>query len=129
MKRPAKKAAKRPAKRAPTAKATAKAPAKRAAAPRKQEMSASHKRVNRTLRLLMADQECAQADLADVLNIDPAQVSKAFSGLRSWKLDDLTTMADFFDVEPKIWFEDPANLLSGLERLKRRSAKSDVGRV
>lgn len=60
---------------------------------------------------LLGHRRKKQVDLAKVLGFDSGTMSRALNGKRKWTLDDIVAMADFFEVSPALFFEDPANLI------------------
>ena len=67
--------------------------------------------VARIARVLLADRNLSQTDLARNLSLDSGQVSRAMSGKRKWTLTEVATMAKFFDVSVALFFDDPDTLL------------------
>jgi antitoxin component HigA of HigAB toxin-antitoxin module len=67
--------------------------------------------VARIVRTLLVHQGRQQVDLATHMGVTPSVVSKALTGKRTWSLDDLVVMAEFFEVSPALFFEDPESLV------------------
>lgn len=77
--------------------------------------------IPRVTRTLLAHQNKTHTALAEHMHIGPSLLSKKLSGLRGWSADDVAAMADFFDVEPELFFRDPEQLI------RQRSATGDTG--
>ncbi len=67
--------------------------------------------VNRNVKILLARDDMSRKDLADAMGYDPAQVSRSLSGLREWKLADLTKLAEVFNVSVALLLDDPDSLV------------------
>lgn len=74
-------------------------------------MSTANDNIPRIVRTLLAHQGKQQADLAAFMNVTPGVISKLLSGRRAVSVDDVVRMADFFDVSPALFFDDPATLV------------------
>lgn len=77
----------------------------------KQRNTTPNDNVTLIVRTLLAYRGRQQADLAEYLGMDTGSVSRALNGKRKWTLDDLVSMADFFDVSAALFFEDPHTLI------------------
>ncbi len=74
-------------------------------------MSTPRENVARIVKTLLTHQNKTRTELASSLGVHPSAVTKALNGQRSWAVDDLVTMADFFEVSPALFFEDPDTLV------------------
>jgi len=68
--------------------------------------------VTTVARMLMGRRGMTQTDLANVLDIDKALVSRVFADKRTWQLEEIEDMAEHFNVGPAIFLEDPDDLIS-----------------
>lgn len=68
-------------------------------------------RTSTIARILMARRGMTQTDLAKVLDMDKALVSRLFAGKRMWQLDEIEDMARYFKVDPALFFEDADRLI------------------
>lgn len=66
--------------------------------------------VSRTVRVLLADRGMDQNHLATLLGMDKATLSRALTGHRAWKLDDIEALAAAFDL-PVSYFFEPADTI------------------
>lgn len=63
-------------------------------------------------RILMAFRGgMTQSDLARLMGVDKAVISKSFKGFRPWKIEDVEALADVFDVPITRFFEPPEDVL------------------
>lgn len=67
--------------------------------------------VTATVRMLMGRRGMTQTDLAKVLDIDKALVSRSFAGARIWRLEEIAGMARHFNVDPDLFLRDPDDLI------------------
>lgn len=67
--------------------------------------------IPRVVRTLLAHQTKQHAALAEHMHIGASLLSKKLGGLRGWSADDITAMAEFFDVPQQLFFDDPENLV------------------
>lgn len=67
--------------------------------------------VSRIVNILLARDELRKQDLALGLDYDPGTITRAMQGKRSWTLDDLVAMAEFFEVPVSLFFEEPDSLV------------------
>lgn len=94
----------------------------------RQEGKTLQSSVSRIVNVLMAGGNpraiaSTQAELAQVLDIDPAALNRALRGGRRWSIEDIANLADHFGVSVSIFFEDPSDLF----KLQIRSrCSSDV---
>jgi transcriptional regulator with XRE-family HTH domain len=66
---------------------------------------------NEVITLLMKMRGLSQDGLAQILGISQTQVSKRITGLASWRLDDLETLADNCHIPMTLFFESVPTVL------------------
>lgn len=74
-------------------------------------MSTPSDNVARIVKTLLVHQGKTRGELAESLHVHVSAVSKALSGKRDWDVNDLVTMAEFFEVSPALFFEDSRTLI------------------
>jgi antitoxin component HigA of HigAB toxin-antitoxin module len=62
--------------------------------------------VSRNVRILMAERGLTQATLADDTGLRPDALSLSLRGKRKWHLDDLSVLANYFDIPAQLLLED-----------------------
>jgi transcriptional regulator with XRE-family HTH domain len=67
--------------------------------------------VPRIVRTLMAARAVSLSELAEHLGIGRSSLSERLTGKRRFTLAEVADMADYFEVSPAVFFEDPANLI------------------
>ena len=72
------------------------------------------------LRTLMSAAGISSADIANVLGISKASLSERLSGKTRITADELATLANFFGVDPGIFFKKPEELLGFDATLRSR---------
>ena len=74
-------------------------------------MNTPNSNVARIVKTLLTHQGKSRSELAQALHVHVSAVNKAISGQRSWDVNDITRMADFFEVSPALFFEDAETLI------------------
>lgn len=77
-----------------------------------QGMSTPNNNVSRIVRTLLTHQGRTRAELAAHFQVHPSVITKALSGRRSWDVDDLVKMADFFQVGAATFLMDAEDLIA-----------------
>ena len=67
--------------------------------------------ISRIVRILLARDEMRQQDLADALDYETATITRKMKGEREWKLNDIVSLAEFFEVPVSLFFEEPDSLV------------------
>lgn len=75
-------------------------------------MNTPNSNVARIVRTLLTYQDRTRSELALSLGVHVSAVNKALNGRRSWDVNDLAAMAEFFNVSPALFFEDSERLIS-----------------
>jgi transcriptional regulator with XRE-family HTH domain len=70
--------------------------------------SARDRDVAYIVKMLLTDRGLKQNDLAEVLRLDSGGLSRALGGKRKWTIDDLESLAAFFDVPFTYLLEQPS---------------------
>jgi len=67
--------------------------------------------ISRIVRILLARDEMRQQDLADALDYESATITRKMKGEREWRLADIVSLAEFFEVPVSLFFEEPDTLV------------------
>lgn len=87
-------------------------------------MSNTQRDIARVVKTLLAHQNKNQSDLAAYMNVGHSAISKALNNPhRSWTVDELLKLADFFEVSPMLLLDGPENLI----RAGRKSPTTESG--
>ena len=81
-------------------------------------MSNANDNVSRIVRTLLTHRTRSRAELATHMGVHVSAVNKAMIGRRTWDVDDLVKLADFFDVSPALFFEDAESLIPTIGELR-----------
>lgn len=73
------------------------------------------RRIGKNIETLLSTSMTEQGRLAAAIGMETSKMSKALSGHRRWKSDELEAIADFFDVPIDRLFHGPK--IEDLERL------------
>lgn len=76
-----------------------------------QEKPLISENITKIVKMLLARDDMRLQDLADALNYDAGTITRSISGHREWKVTDLVTMAEFFEVPISLFFEEPSSLV------------------
>lgn len=91
-------------------------------------MSDPNGNVSRIVRTLLTHRDRSRNELAAFMGVHVSAINKALTGKRSWDVDDLVKLADFFQVSPCLFFEDVDALIpadGGLRTNLRATAGYD----
>jgi antitoxin component HigA of HigAB toxin-antitoxin module len=64
-------------------------------------------RAGRVVKILLAQHDRRQSELADHLGMDTGTMSRTIAGKRKWTLTEIEQAAEFFDVSVALFFERP----------------------
>jgi len=67
--------------------------------------------VSRIVRILLARDEMRQQDLADALDYETGTITRKMKGEREWRLNDVVSLAEVFEVPVSLFFEEPDTLV------------------
>ena len=67
----------------------------------------------------MAMHQETQSDLAGLLDVDQASISRRMRCKIDWQITELDLMAEHWNVSPSIFFEEPGEILTRVQNLKR----------
>ncbi len=67
--------------------------------------------VARIVRILLAARDQNAADIAASWGVNQSVVSRLLHGQRRWTIEDIDRVAEFFDVSPALFFDDPETIV------------------
>lgn len=67
--------------------------------------------ITKVVQHLMLRDDLEQQDLAAKMGFHKSVITKAVRGQRKWQIDDLSKLAEVFDVPVSLFFEDAATLI------------------
>jgi transcriptional regulator with XRE-family HTH domain len=68
-------------------------------------------RIAHITRILLAQKQTRQTDLAAYLDMDTGSMSRAMHGNRKWTAADVEALAGYFGVEESVFFHEPDTLI------------------
>lgn len=82
------------------------------------DQARSKRQLNRRIRAILLIQKVTHEEVARVISVNPATISRGLVGQRSWKGEELAEMAKFFGSKPTIWFDEDDVFAQELARLR-----------
>lgn len=83
-------------------------------------MTSTHRDIPRVVRTLLAHQGKNQTELAAHMHVGHSAISKALNNpRRTWTVDELELLADFFGVSPMMFLDDPDKLVVSITRYRQ----------
>lgn len=87
-------------------------------------MSNTQRDIARVVKTLLAHQSKNQTELAAHMNVGHSAISKTLNNPhRSWTVDELLKLADFFEVSPMLFLDDPEKLV----RTRHGASRTEPG--
>lgn len=67
--------------------------------------------VSRVVKILLARDGLTQTDLAGILDYNASTITRGMKGERKWSAEDIQHLAEAFEVNPGIFYEEPGSLV------------------
>jgi transcriptional regulator with XRE-family HTH domain len=85
------------------------------------------RRIGRVLKMLCQAHGMPLRDVADLLGVTPTALSARIAGRRRFQAEEVDLMARHFNIDPGVFFADPAVLVSALRnRADDRTGSSSI---
>jgi transcriptional regulator with XRE-family HTH domain len=72
------------------------------------------RRIGRVLKMLCQAHGTPLRDVADLLGVTPTALSARIAGRRRFQAEEVDLLARHFEIDPGVFFVDPATLVSAL---------------